>query len=190
MLDVTAIAEKTALRKLAALRRAEAHAADPEAAAARLRDVGVAALGERRFAVVSGYAPIKSEIDPRPLMLALAGRGAVLALPVIVGPGALVFRRWQQSDRMAAGRMGIAEPEEAAEVVEPDLLLVPLLAFDGRRNRIGYGAAHYDATIAGLRRRKTIVTVGVAYAAQAVDAVPVEPWDERLDLVVTDRGVV
>ena len=93
-------------------------------------------------------------------------------------------------DELASGQWGIREPKPDAPEVTPDILLVPLLAFDRNGHRIGYGAGYYDMTIAALRKVKPIVTAGMAYAAQEIDAVPVTPRDARLDLVLTEREII
>jgi 5-formyltetrahydrofolate cyclo-ligase len=142
-------------------------------------------------AVVSGYWPIRSEIDPRPLMRRLARLGARLALPVTPprgSDGPLTFRLWTPDLALTVGGFGVHEPGADVPEVEPDLLLVPLLAFDGRLHRLGYGAGHYDRTLAGLRSRKPVRAVGLAFAAQAVDRLPEDPHDEVLDGVVTERA--
>jgi 5-formyltetrahydrofolate cyclo-ligase len=181
---------KPEFRKEAAKRRAAAHAVDPIGAAERLAASGFARLSGWEGRVISGYWPIRSEIDPRPLMRALWRPGRVLCLPAVIGPGPLEFREWDGGDALAGGPLGTSHPPEGGAVVEPDLLLVPLLAFDRRRLRLGYGAGHYDATLAGLRARKKVLAVGVAYAAQEVETVPTDPWDETLDLVLTEAGIV
>jgi 5-formyltetrahydrofolate cyclo-ligase len=110
---------------------------------------------------------------------------------VVAGRGKpLIMRGWTFGDTLASGQWGIREPMPDAPDVAPDILLVPLLAFDRRGNRIGYGAGYYDMTIASLRAKKPVVAVGVAYAAQEIDAVPVTPRDARLDLVLTEREVI
>jgi len=141
--------------------------------------------------IVSGFSPMKSEINPLPLMRKLAEAGARLALPVVAGKGKpLVMRAWVFGEPLAAGVWGIREPKPEAAEVEPDILIVPLLAFDRRGHRIGYGAGYYDMTIAALRAKKPIVAVGIAYAIQEVPAVPTTPRDARLDLVLTEREVI
>jgi 5-formyltetrahydrofolate cyclo-ligase len=137
--------------------------------------------------VVSGYSPIRSELDPIPLMRALAAQGALLALPVIAARDRpLGFRAWSSDDRLARGPFGILEPlPEAAEII-PDILLVPLAAFDRLGHRIGYGAGHYDRSLAALRTARKIVAIGVAFAAQEIEAVPVQPHDVALDYVLTE----
>jgi len=142
-------------------------------------------------AVASGFSPLKTEINPIPLLRRLADGGARLALPVVAGRGKpLIMRAFAFGDALASGQWGIREPLPDALEVAPDILLVPLLAFDRRGNRIGYGAGYYDMTITALRASKPVVAVGVAYAAQEIDAVPVTPRDARLDLVLTEREVI
>jgi 5-formyltetrahydrofolate cyclo-ligase len=141
--------------------------------------------------IVSGYSPMKSELNPVPLMRKLADAGASLALPVVQGRGLpLVMRAWQFGAPLKAGVWGIREPTAEAPAVDPDILLVPLLAFDRSGHRIGYGAGYYDLTVAALRARKAIVAVGLAYAAQEIAAVPATPRDARLDLVLTERETI
>ena len=141
--------------------------------------------------IVSGFMPLKSEIDPLPLMRKLAEQGAKLALPVVAGRGKpLIMRAWRWGEPLAAGVWGIREPKPDAPEVEPDILLVPLLAFDRAGHRIGYGAGYYDMTIARLRALKPVTAIGIAFAAQEVAAVPTTPRDARLDLVLTEREIV
>ena len=137
--------------------------------------------------VVSGYSPIRSELDPIPLMRALAAQGARLALPVIAARDRpLSFRAWSPGDSLARGLFGILEPmPEAAELI-PDTLLVPLAAFDRLGHRIGYGAGHYDRTLAALRAARDLVTIGMAFAAQEIAVVPALPHDVALDYVLTE----
>jgi 5-formyltetrahydrofolate cyclo-ligase len=141
--------------------------------------------------IVSGFSPLKSEINPVPLMRRLADAGARLALPVVAGKGQpLIMRAWAFGEPLAAGVWGIREPRPQAAAVDPDILLVPLLAFDRRGHRIGYGAGYYDLTIAALRAKKPITAVGIAFAMQEIEAVPATPRDARLDLVLTEREVI
>jgi 5-formyltetrahydrofolate cyclo-ligase len=141
--------------------------------------------------IVSGFMPLKTEINPLPLMRALAAQGARLALPVIDGRGKpLVMRAYRFGDELNSGQWGIKEPKPEAGDVAPDVLLTPLLAFDRSGNRIGYGAGYYDMTIAKFRAAKPVVAVGLAYAAQEIPAVPVTERDARLDLVLTEREII
>jgi 5-formyltetrahydrofolate cyclo-ligase len=137
--------------------------------------------------IVSGYSPIRSEIDPVPLMQALAGQGARLALPAVMARGkSLAFRAWSANDRLMLGALGILEPSPAAAEMIPDIMLVPLAAFDRAGHRIGYGAGHYDYTLAHLRKVKPIAAIGLAFAVQEIEAVPALPHDVALDYVLTE----
>ena len=142
-------------------------------------------------AVVAGYSPIRSEIDPIPLMRKLAVPGVQLALPAIVaGDQPLKFRAWAPGDRLQRGRLGILEPSADAKEVIPDILLVPLAAFDRAGHRIGYGAGHYDRTLEQLRKLKAITAVGVAVAVQEVEVVPALLHDAALDYVLTETQML
>ena len=142
-------------------------------------------------AVVAGYSPIRSEIDPVPLMRTLAAPGAQLALPAIMaGDQPLKFRAWSPGDRLQRGRLGILEPSADAREVIPDILFVPLAAFDRAGHRIGYGAGHYDRTLEQLRKIKAITAVGIAAAVQEVEAVPALSHDAMLDYVLTETQVL
>ena len=138
--------------------------------------------------VVSGYSPIRNEIDPAPLLLRRAEQGARLALPVVNARGkSLTFRAWSPSDRLMLGPLGIPEPSPAAAELIPDIMLVPLAAFDRLGHRIGYGAGHYDYTFAHLRKSKAVTGIGVAFAVQEIEAVPALSHDVALDFVLTDK---
>ena len=140
--------------------------------------------------VVSGYAPIRSEIDPTPLMREIAASGARLALPTVTARGqALTFRAWSPHDKMVLGPLGILEPSPAAPEVVPDIMLVPLAAFDNLGHRIGYGAGHYDYTLAHLRKMKAITAIGLAFAAQEIKSIPALSHDVALDYVLTEKEV-
>jgi 5-formyltetrahydrofolate cyclo-ligase len=140
--------------------------------------------------VVSGYSPIRSEIDPVPLMRTFAALGARLALPAVMARGkSLAFRAWSPNDRLMLGPLGILEPSPAAAEVIPDIMLVPLAAFDRAGHRIGYGAGHYDFTLAHLRKGKAITSIGLAFAAQQITAVPALAHDVALDYVLTETQV-
>jgi 5-formyltetrahydrofolate cyclo-ligase len=141
--------------------------------------------------IVSGFMPLKSEINPLSLMRKLAAAGAQLALPIVSGRGKpLIMRAYAFGDELAAGQWGIRQPTTEAPEVAPDVLLVPLLAFDRAGHRLGYGAGYYDMTINSLRARKPVTAIGLAFAAQEIDAVPITARDARLDLVLTEREVI
>jgi len=140
--------------------------------------------------IVSGYSPIRNEIDPAPLLQKLALQGAQLALPSVTARGkSLVFRAWSPGERLTLGMLGIPEPSPAAAEVVPDIMLVPLAAFDRIGHRIGYGAGHYDYTIAHLRKQKAIIGIGLAFAAQEIEAIPALSHDVPLDYVLTEKRV-
>lgn len=142
-------------------------------------------------AVVAGYMPIRHEIDPRPLLRALAERGARTAMPTIAARDApLIFRAWRDGDPLRRGALGIQEPLGEAEILVPDIVLVPLAAFDRTGQRIGYGAGHYDRALSKLRLEKRIVAVGLAFAVQEIAHVPAEPHDVALDHVLTENEII
>jgi 5-formyltetrahydrofolate cyclo-ligase len=187
---MTASASKADLRA-AALAKRDALNDEQRAAAAQ-------ALATRRLPfdiapgmVVSGYSPIRCEIDPAPLMRKLAEQGAKLALPAVLARGkSLAFRAWSPDDRLMVGPLGILEPSPAAAELVPDVMLVPLAAFDAMGHRIGYGAGHYDYTLAHLRKMKAVTAIGIAFAVQQIKAVPALPHDVALDFVLTEKKVL
>jgi 5-formyltetrahydrofolate cyclo-ligase len=137
--------------------------------------------------VVAGYSPIRGEIDPAPLMQRLVAQGAQLALPAIAARGqSLRFRAWSPNDRLMRGPLGILEPSPAAAEIIPDVVLIPLAAFDRAGHRIGYGAGHYDRTLAQLRKSRNITAIGLAFAGQQVKTVPALAHDVALDYVLTE----
>jgi 5-formyltetrahydrofolate cyclo-ligase len=140
--------------------------------------------------IVSAYSPIRSEIDPAPLMEKLAKQGARLALPTVNARGkSLTFRSYTPGDRLTMGMLGIPEPSPAAAEVVPDIMLVPLAAFDAAGHRIGYGAGYYDYTFTHLRKHKAIIGVGLAFATQEIEAIPALSHDVPLDYVLTEKRV-
>ena len=184
-------ADRKAELRRAALARRDALPVAERAQAAETIAARVFPLAVADGVVVSGYMPMKSEINPLPLLRRLAEAGARLALPVVAGPGKpLIMRAWSFGEPLVAGVWGIRQPPAQAPATEPDILIVPLLAFDRAGHRIGYGAGYNDMTIAAARARRAVRAVGIAFAAQEVDAVPAGPRDEPLDLVLTEREVI
>lgn len=185
---------KSATRSDALRRRASVDASLPSAFGAALAVLGpdlARRSANRDRAAVSIFLPIRDEPDTLPLIAALAGSGLRTALPATPPRGEpLRFRAWGLGDATVPGRFGTVEPAPDAPELDPDVLFVPLAAFDRRGYRLGYGAGYYDGALRRLRRLKPIVAVGVAFAVQEVDAVPTEPHDERLDAVVTEHGLV
>ena len=181
--------EKRAERTRALARRATAYARHGKHAGARLAEHGIGFVNPAPGAIVSGFSAIKDEIDVGPLLHRLAAEGYCLALPVMQGKGKpLLFRAWAPGDEMGSATWGIAEPLPSRAVLEPDIVLVPLLAFDAQGYRLGYGGGFYDRTLASLRAKKPIVAVGVAYDELEVDAVPHLDYDQRIDWVLTPSG--
>ena len=163
-----------------------------------LRSAAAKAIAARPFpfavpagTTVSGFMPMQSEINPLPLMKKLAVAGVQLALPVTGLRGQpLVMRAWTWGEPLASGVWGIREPRPEARPLDPDVLLVPLLAFDRAGARLGYGGGYYDLTLARLRSHKPVIAVGFAFAFQEIDRVPTTARDAMLDLVLTEREVI
>lgn len=177
MSDIKALARAEAFA-----RRAVAFAGGQGQAAEILADY----LARHRGRVLAGYMPMRTEIDPLPAMAAHQGP---VGVPVIVAKASpLRFREWSPGCRLVEGAFKAMIPEEGAWV-EPEVLIVPLLAWDRRGFRLGYGGGFYDRTLAGLRARGPVVAVGFAFAAQEVEAVPTDAFDQRLEAVVTEKGV-
>ncbi|MCW6506683.1 5-formyltetrahydrofolate cyclo-ligase [Lichenifustis flavocetrariae] len=190
-----AASSKTGIRAEALARRAAVSDAVRDAFASRLATMGASLVRSEQdpFAdpVVSLFLPVRGEPDTRPLIDVLAKVGLVTSLPVPIARGEpLVFRRWSPGEPLEQGSWGIEQPPVEAPTVEPDVLFVPLAAFDRRGARIGYGAGYYDATLAALRRKKHVRAIGVAFSCQEVLYVPAEDHDQPLDLVLTERDVI
>jgi 5-formyltetrahydrofolate cyclo-ligase len=179
---------KSELRRQALDRRRDVEPTTRAALSARLALVGLEWARRWRPRVVAAFSPIRDEPDTGPLLAALQAHGFATALPVVAGRSApLAFRLWRAGEPLARSALGVPEPVAAAPVAEPDLLFVPLAAFDRRGHRIGYGAGHYDRALKRLRGKGPIRAVGVAYAVSEIDAAPDEPHDERLDFILTER---
>lgn len=173
-----------------ALAQRDALSIEARADAARVIAAASLPVELPRGVIVAGYSPINSELDPFPLMRALADKGAVLALPVIIARDhALIFREWRE-EGLVRGPFGIFQPSSDAPEVDPDVVLVPLAAFDRAGHRIGYGRGYYDRTLENLRAIKKITVIGVAFAVQEIETVPRLPHDEQLDCVLTERELI
>jgi 5-formyltetrahydrofolate cyclo-ligase len=185
---LTAIDRKRAMRAAMTAVRAEAAARLGDAAPAMLCDRILAEIPMRAGAAVSGFWPMRDEIDLRPTLEALHRRGHPIGLPVVTGRGRpLVFRAWRPGDALEAAAFNTMVPAASAAEVRPEVLLVPLLAFDRRGYRLGYGGGFYDRTLAGLRAEAEVLAVGVAYSDQEQPAVPHGETDQPLDWIVTER---
>lgn len=184
----TIVEQKRKARAESIKRRAEAHTGCAGEAGLALAKRGIPVdhrLGRR---IASGFLPYKDEISIVPLMAKLVSAGWTTALPVVIAKGVpLVFRGWAPGEPTMPGIWDIPIPPEGAEEVYPDLLLVPMLAFDRRGYRLGYGGGFYDRTLEMLRKMKPVTAIGVAYAAQEMPEVPHASYDQPLDWIMTER---
>ncbi|MBM3548932.1 MAG: 5-formyltetrahydrofolate cyclo-ligase [Alphaproteobacteria bacterium] len=140
-------------------------------------------------AATAGFHPMPPEIDVLPSLAWFASRGHRVGLPVVVGRGQpLIFRFWLPGAPLERGMLGIPFPPADKPEIHPQLLLVPLIAFDRRGNRLGYGGGYYDRTLAALRAKGPLLTIGVAFSFQEVDEVPIDPFDAPLDAIATEAG--
>ena len=141
--------------------------------------------------IVAVYWPLGDELDPMPLLNKLHELGHQTLLPVMLGAGKpLLFRKWESNDSLKTAQFGTYEPCEDKPVLKPDVILAPLLAFDRHGYRLGYGGGFYDRTIENLRQTKSVSVFGVAYAAQEMNRVVRGPFDQPLDAVITELGVI
>ena len=176
---------KAQARREGFARRKEAHAADPGTGAGVLSGF----LAGYRGVPLSGYMPIRTEIDPRPAMAEAAAHGPV-GIPVIIGAGQpLQFARWEPDMALVEGAFGALIPEHP-QYFEPEILIVPLVAFDAQGGRLGYGGGFYDRTLEQLRARRATLAVGFAYAAQEAGQLPLEVTDQKLDFIVTETEMI
>lgn len=177
--------QKAVARKRAFAARKLAHATDHGAGGGFLSEV----LAGYRGVPLAGYMPIRTEIDPLTAMAEAAAHGPV-GVPVIEAAGRpLWFSAWTPGCDMVDGPFGAKVPRHVQRI-EPEILIVPLVAFDGRGGRLGYGGGFYDRTLEQLRSRRRTLAIGFAYAAQQLDQLPLEETDQPLDLIVTERGVL
>lgn len=183
MNDLAAV--KAAARKAAFARRKPLFDSASAAQAGYLSEV----LAGYRGVPLSGFMPIRTEIDPTPAMMEATAHGPV-GVPVIEAAAQpLKFARWQPGIEMVPGAFGAMVPA-VPEYLEPEILIVPLLAFNRSGGRLGYGGGFYDRTLEMLRARRSTMAIGFAFAGQEVDDLPLEPTDQRLDLIVTEAGVI
>lgn len=184
------VAEKARLRGERLATRDALTQAERQQKSEAMTAYGASAIPFSPGAVISGFMPIRSEADIRPLMEALRTRGGRLALPVVLNGETIVFRAFDADAPLVKTGFGTTGPAEDAEVLDPDILLVPLSVFDGQGQRIGYGAGHYDRAIARLHGKgRAPVLIGVAFDCQEVPSVPAEPHDVPLQAVLTESGL-
>jgi 5-formyltetrahydrofolate cyclo-ligase len=187
--------DKAPFRAKALARRAELDPVAREAAAERAAFHAFSWLGAVSTETIALFSPIGTEIDTAPLARMLREAGARLALPVVVAAGRpLSFREWRDDvplvSSVGPGRLTIPAPPEDAALVDPDVIIVPLAAFDAGGHRLGYGAGYYDRTLAVIRAARRIEALGYAFAVQELPALPAELHDERLDAIATDAGII
>lgn len=183
--------EKARMRAAAMQARKRLSAAERKRAAGEIADYApqIAALAPGR--VVSCFSTFGDELDTAPLVATLARLGVPLALPIVVKRATpLVFRRWRPGDEMASGPFGIKQPLPSAEQVEPTVFLTPLLVFDRRGYRVGYGGGFYDRTLAAAREARKVLALGLAFACQETSRVPTDQYDQPLDGVLTESEVI
>ncbi|MEM1372728.1 MAG: 5-formyltetrahydrofolate cyclo-ligase, partial [Pseudomonadota bacterium] len=179
---------KSALRKQAKALRDTVHASHGATARTKIAAHKLSFCNPKPGAQIAGYVAMRSELDPDPLLQDLANDGFQLCLPQIIGTAKpLVMRAWSNGISLEAGPFGTKQPTNTP-IVNPEILLVPLLAFDRQGYRLGYGGGFYDRTIEQLKQLKPVCTIGIAYDEQEVDSVPVEATDQRLDWVLTPAG--
>lgn len=184
-------ARKKLARKAAGDVRKAAHEALQDNARQALAEQGLDFAGDLSGKAVSGFIPYLSEIDTRPLLNLLGTKGCTTCVPVVIENNTpLEFRTWVPGDATVAGRWGIPVPPEGAAVVDPDILLVPLLAYDLAGYRLGYGGGFYDRSLEKLRAMKPVIAIGAAYSAQQVDAVIRGDHDQPLDWILTEKGPI
>ncbi len=183
--------EKAELRRRGLAAARSAANAYGEEAGLRVARAFLSAVPVPYGAIVAGYAPLKGEIDPTPLLKRLSAQGHPIALPTVEVAGRpLVFRRWRPGDPLQVGQFGAREPARAAERLAPSIVVVPLVAFDRTGYRLGRGGGFYDRTLRELRDAGAVLTVGLAFSTQEVERVPREAHDERLDWVATEEGPI
>jgi 5-formyltetrahydrofolate cyclo-ligase len=140
---------------------------------------------------IGGYHAIRAELDPLPLLAALHANGFCIALPCVSeGDDALTFREWMPGSDLKRGKFGVAEPAATQPATQPSILFVPLVAFDRKGNRLGYGAGYYDASLRDMRARQPVLAIGVAFDEQEFPDIPREPQDEPLDMILTPKRVL
>lgn len=182
---------KPALRAAALEQRLAIDETAARAAATAAAEHALDWLGVVDGRAVALYMPVRGELDPAPLAARLSAAGARLLLPMVIDPdGPLVFRVWLPDDPLEQGYGHIPEPRADAPIMTPNIVVVPLAAFDRRCYRIGYGQGHYDRTLAALRAEGDVAAIGYAYALQEVPRVPSEPHDQPLDAIATERELV
>lgn len=181
---------KAAIRELAKGLRREAAKTRPDAGRHAARNF-IDAIPIPENSIVALYYPLEDELDTEPLAAALVDKEIPIALPVTIGKKKpLLFRRYAPGEKLITGAYGELTPDETAEEAVPTIVVAPLLGFNREGGRLGYGGGYYDRTLSKLRKEGDVLAVGYAYGAQEVDALPLDPLDEPLDWIVTERAAI
>ena len=180
--------DKPALRREAMARRDALSGDERERGSLAIAARCSALLAVLRPRAIAGYLPIRSEVDPRPILERARTSRAVIALPAVTGPATMVFRRYGADEKMTIGDFGTLAPTEAAPIVQPDLIILPVVAFDRLGTRLGHGRGFYDRAIAAMEHRPLLI--GVAFSVQEVSLIPRQAHDVRLDWIVTESEVI
>ena len=142
-------------------------------------------------AILAGYYPMADELDVRPVMVALDCLGVLQCLPEVVGQDQpLLFRSWIPHEELVKGVYGTSHPQASEPVVRPDVVMLPMLAFDRRGARLGWGGGYYDRTLDLLRKTGKVTTIGVAYGCQEVDELPTNDYDQPVDWIITEEQAI
>ena len=139
--------------------------------------------------IVGGYYPVNFEIDDLALLRKFEKNKFDISLPVIKKNFQMDFYKWSFSNLLKVNKYGIPEPEKK-NIVYPDILLIPLLAFDKNLNRLGYGGGYYDRLIEKLSKKKNIIKIGLAFSTQKIDKIPINAYDQKLDYIVTNKYII
>lgn len=182
--------QKQDLRNTMRKRHMELNASIPQAAK-KVRDLFLRHITLPKESLIALTVAQNGELDPLPLGLALLEQQHRLCLPIVTGKNKpLLFRAWKPGDSLKTGKYNILEPLPSADIIEPDVLLIPLLAFDRQGNRLGQGGGYYDRTLASLRGKTKILAIGLGFAAQQVPIVPCHRNDQRLNIIVTENEII
>lgn len=183
--------KKQEARKAASAIRKQAYGADDGSAIERIQAFFIDNVTLGEHSVISGFLPIGSEIDLRPMLADLSDDKHTIVLPCVVGKNVpLLFREWKIGDPLVEESFGTMAPADDAPEHIPNILFVPMLSFDKAGYRLGYGGGFYDRTLEKIRAQKKVIAIGVAYGEQLVDEVPRGEYDQPLDLIVTDEGII
>ena len=183
--------EKARLRAEALSLRKEIWLKSGGSAAQAIAGKGVPLIQSLGLAgAIGGYHALRAELDPLPLLTALHAHGFCIALPCVSDGDGLTFREWMPCSALKRGKFGVAEPAATQPAIHPSILFVPLVAFDRKGNRLGYGAGYYDASLRDMRARQRVLAIGVAFDEQEFADIPREPQDEPLDMILTPARVI